>query len=113
MRIMIVDPSERIRAMVRETVCREHDVVSEHSNGLLASAEYGLFHPDVVLMEFEEMDVDDISAAERILILHPGARIIFITNFTSAAFRLKALQLNAAGFVSKERLSDLQLLLGR
>ncbi len=113
MRIMIVDPSERIRSMIRETVCREHDTVSEHSNGMRAAAEYSLFRPDVVLMEFEAKDIHDISAAERILLLHPGARIIFITNFTSAAFREKAVQLNAAGFVSKERLSDLQSLLGR
>jgi DNA-binding NarL/FixJ family response regulator len=46
-------------------------------------------------------------AAAKILNEHPAMKIIFLTNYDTPAFRMKAAELHAAGYVLKENLSDL------
>lgn len=111
MRYMIVDDNIGMREMIRETACTVQDSVMECSNGTEAVSAFSTFHPDVVLMDIEMKDMDGFTASERIYQQDPDARIIFVTSHNTSAFRIKAKLMKAAGFVSKENLSELTRLL--
>ena len=111
MKIMIVDDNEGIREVMRTVVCDEHDIVKECSGGLDAVTMFERFRPDIVLMDIEMKDMDGFVAAAKIYVQDPAAKIIFVTNHNIPAFRAKAEQLHALGFVSKENLPELGKLL--
>jgi DNA-binding NarL/FixJ family response regulator len=62
-------------------------------------------------MDIEMKEMDGFTASENIYKQDPAAKIIFVTSLDTAAFRTKAIQLNAEGFVTKENLSELHNLL--
>lgn len=111
MKFMIVDDNAGMREMIRESVCSANDTVLECSDGSEAVSAYAHFRPDVVLMDVEMKEMDGFTATEYIHNQDPGAKIIFITSHNTSAFRMKAKLLNAAGFVTKENLSELTNLL--
>lgn len=111
MKFMIVDDNAGMREMIRESVCSEKDTVLECSDGSEAVSAYALFRPDVVLMDVEMKEMDGFTATENIHKQDPGAKIFFITSHNTSAFRMKAKMLNAAGFVTKDNLSELTNLL--
>ncbi|NUN69643.1 MAG: response regulator transcription factor [Bacteroidetes bacterium] len=111
MRLMIVDDNAGMREMVRDAICTSEDTVMECADGTDAVLHYDTFKPAVVLMDVEMRYMDGFTAAERILSIDPAARIIFVSSHNTSAFRLKANRLRAAGFVSKENLSELQNLI--
>lgn len=111
MKQMIVDDNAGMREMIRETVCTDTDSVLECSDGGEAVAAFSTFHPDVILMDIEMKEMDGFTASELIYRQDPKARIIFITSHNTSAFRMKAKLLKAAGFVTKENLSELASLL--
>lgn len=113
MKIMIVDDNAGMREMIRDAACRATDDVTECEEGQEAVAEFGRFRPDAVLMDIEMKGMDGFTAAEHMIHMDPAVRIIFVTGHNTSAFRTKAKMLRAAGFVSKERLSDLSPLLDR
>ncbi len=107
MKIMIIDDNEGIREVIRTVACNEHDIVLECSGGLDGVSMFERFRPDVVLMDIEMKDMDGFVAAAKIYAQDPAAKIIFVTNHNIPAFRAKAWELGALGFVSKEDLSEL------
>jgi CheY-like chemotaxis protein len=111
MKYMIVDDNAGMREMIRESVCSENDTVLECSDGSEAVSAYAVFRPDVVLMDVEMKEMDGFTATENIFKQNPGAKIIFITSHNTSAFRMKAKMLKAAGFVTKENLSELASLI--
>ncbi len=111
MKYMIVDDNAGMREMIRETACSEHDAVLECSDGIEAVSAFATFHPDIVLMDIEMKKMDGFTASEKIYQQDPNARIIFITSHNTSAFRMKAKLMKAAGFVTKENLSELTNLL--
>ncbi len=113
MRIMIVDDNRGIREVIRAVVCNEDDVVLECSGGVDAVSRFEEFHPDVTLMDIAMKDLDGFAAASSIRAHDPSARIVFVTNYDVPAFRAKARELHASGFVSKENLAELVPLLHR
>jgi two-component system response regulator DegU len=111
MKYMIVDDNAGMREMIRETACTEHDSVLECSDGSEAVSAFSTFLPDVVLMDIEMKEMDGFTASEQIYQQDPNARIIFITSHNTSAFRMKAKMMKAAGFVTKENLSELHRIL--
>jgi two-component system, chemotaxis family, chemotaxis protein CheY len=107
MKIMIVDDNKGMRELIGSVSCGEHDSALECSGGIEAVTSFNQFHPDVVLMDIEMKDMDGFAAAEKIHADDPAAKIIFVTNHNTPAFRAKAEALHASGFVAKENLSDL------
>jgi two-component system chemotaxis response regulator CheY len=108
---MIVDDNDGMREMIRDMVCGENDTVLECTDGAQAVVKYPQFHPDYVLMDIEMKEMDGFTAAENIYKQAANAKIIFVTSHNTSAFRLKAKTMNAAGFVTKENLSELNQLL--
>ncbi len=111
MKLMIVDDNASMREMIRDTVCSDEDTVMECSDGTEAVAGYHGFTPDIVLMDVEMKEMDGFTALENIYRQDPGAKIIFVTSYNTSAFRAKAFQLKAKGFVPKENLNELLTLL--
>lgn len=111
MKLMIVDDNAGMREMIRAVVCGENDTVLECSGGAQAVSAYAAFHPDVVLMDIEMKDMDGFTATEKIYAADREAKVIFITSHNTSAFRLKAKKMKAAGFVTKENLSELNQIL--
>jgi CheY-like chemotaxis protein len=83
----------------------------ECSDGREAVTAFSSFLPDVVLMDVEMKEMDGFTAAEKILAQDQNAKIIFVTSHHTSAFRVKAKQLNAVGFIAKENLSEITQLL--
>lgn len=111
MKFMIVDDNAGMREMIRDTVFRENDSILECSDGTEAVTGYAGFNPDIVLMDIEMKEMDGFTASENIYKQDPQAKIIFITSHNTSAFRIKAKQLRAKGFVVKENLFELRQLL--
>ena len=108
---MIVDDNAGMREMIRDVACRENDSVLECFDGTEAVTEFQKFQPDYVLMDIEMKGMDGFTAAENIYKQAVNAKIIFVTSHNTSAFRLKAKTMKAAGFVTKENLSELNQLL--
>lgn len=111
MKYMIVDDNAGMREMIRLNIPADDNDFLECPSGADAVAQFSLFRPDFVMMDIEMKGMDGFTASEKIFDQDPNAKIIYVTSHNTSAFRLKAKRLNAAGFVSKENLSELIQLL--
>lgn len=111
MTIMLVDDHSGFRQVVKNLLqCPGVEFV-ECDDGDKAVQLYPQIRPDLVLMDIEMKGLDGLRATDRIKSLFPNARIIMLTQYDDADLRLAAEQAGAAGYVLKEDLSQLQLLL--
>lgn len=78
------------------------DVPATATDGEQAVELYGLFAPDVLLMDIQMKTRDGLSAAEEILEAHPEARIVFLTTFSDDDYIVRALRLGARGYLIKQ-----------
>ena len=111
MKVMIVDDYSDMRRLLHMIVSGRSvgaTEIIECSSGLEAEEQYTLHRPDFVLLDVQLKDINGFVVAENIYKLDPDAKIIFVTSFNTPAFRAKAEQLNAKGFVSKDNLSELK-----
>ena len=114
MKIMIVDDHADMRRMLGSIVAIGAGVpveIVECSDGEEAVRRYTDEHPDHVLMDVQLGEMNGFTAAERIQQQDPRASVIFVSSHNTSAYRTKAKQLRARGFVSKENLSELDTLL--
>ena len=102
-RILIADD----HAVVREAIARwlAHED-SFFIVGTAATADEALelverHRPDIVLMDIKMPGLSSFEAAERIRGIHPDARIIFLSGFTSDHYIEEALRAGALGFLTK------------
>ncbi len=107
---LIVDDSTRFRQIVaqylRENIRGRHKIL-EASDGGEAVLLYNRLRPDWVLMDIAMEPIDGLNASRAILRAHPGAKIVILTNYNDPDYRDAAKIAGTAGFVLKERLSDL------
>ncbi|MBI2429166.1 MAG: response regulator transcription factor [Ignavibacteriales bacterium] len=108
MKILIVDDNAGMREMIRMQVCTDDDNVIECSDGAEAVALFNQFHPDLILMDIEMKPMDGFTAAEKIFERDRNAKVVFVTDHNTSAFRTKAKKLHAVGFVSKENLHEIK-----
>ena len=78
-------------------------VICEASDGLDAVARAEQLTPDLILMDIGLPKLNGIEAARQILGFAPAAKIIFLTQETSAEVVDAALQLGVCGYVLKSR----------
>lgn len=105
--VMIVDDNPAIRDLIR-AICMPHTraqvVVAD---GLEAVEAFQQSPFDVVVMDVEMPRMNGLDATRQILLSHPTARIIIVTQHASEAFREAAEDSGACGFLPKDRLSEL------
>jgi DNA-binding NarL/FixJ family response regulator len=104
-RILVVEDFEPYRAFVTSLLREKPNmqVIFEASDGLDAVARAEQLTPDLILMDIGLPKLNGIEAARQILGFAPAAKIIFLTQETSAEVVDAALQLGVCGYVLKSR----------
>jgi DNA-binding NarL/FixJ family response regulator len=104
-RVLVVDDFEPflrfIRSMLQERP--ELQIICEVSDGLEAFQKAEELQPDLILLDIGLPTLNGIEAARRIRKLAPEAKIIFVTQESSADVVQEALSLGAAGYVLKAK----------
>jgi len=102
-RVLVVDDFQLVRQWVCAALGNGQDlqVVGEASDGLEAVQKAVELKPDLVLMDIGLPCLNGIEAARRIRELVPEAKILFLSQETSAEVIQEALSLGTSGYVVK------------
>ncbi len=111
MKIMLVDDHPAFRQVVKTLLQGTGAEFAECEDGSEAVREYPRFRPDLVLMDIAMKGLDGLKATRQIKTSFPAARVFMLTQYDDADLRLAAEQAGAAGYLLKDDLSQLQLLL--
>lgn len=109
--VLLVEDNLAMRALIRSLVEESFPTIHECGDGASAVALFTRFRPDWVLMDITLDGVDGITATRAIRRLDPTARIVIVTEHGDDAHRQAAITAGAVGFVLKENLLELKLLL--
>lgn len=107
MKIMIVDDSSSVRALLRLILAPMQCELVECADGKEAIAQYSRTKPDIVLMDIEMPVMDGIAAAEQVLEKDPGASVIMMSQYSDAVITERSLRTGARRFISKDMLYHL------
>jgi DNA-binding NarL/FixJ family response regulator len=104
-RILVVEDFQTVRQFVCTELGKRQDlqVVGTVSNGLEAVRKAVELKPDLILMDIGLPSLNGIEAARQIRALVPEARIIFLSQESSADVIQEALSFGARGYVVKTR----------
>jgi DNA-binding NarL/FixJ family response regulator len=110
-RILVVEDYEPFRRIVSAMIHEQPHLrlIAETGDGLEAVQKAELLQPDLILLDIGLPGLNGIEAARQIGKLSPNARIIFLTQETSADMVREALNL-ANGYVSKAQVANELLL---
>ena len=111
MSLLIVDDNAKIRRLLKSLVADLASAIHECSNGKEALAAYAAHQPDFVLMDIAMTEMDGITATQQITQADPVAKIIIVTNYDEVGLREAAQSAGACGYVLKDNLLDVRLLL--
>lgn len=111
MKLLIVEDSPSVRAVIKTIAGTLADDISECADGAGALAAYASSQPDFVLMDMDMEQMDGITATREIRAADPAARVIMITRYDQADLREAARRAGASGYVLKENLLELVPLL--
>ena len=102
-RILVVDDFEPFRRSICSMIRQRPDltVLAEAQDGLEAVRQAGLLQPDLILLDIGLPLLNGIEAARQIAKVASTARIIFLTQESSAEVVHEALALGAWGYVIK------------
>lgn len=111
MKILIVEDNTRMRRALQSFLADCATEFIECADGATARATYTAHRPDVVLMDVKLPELDGSSATGQITAADPAARVIIVTYYDHAGLRDAAHRAGACGYVLKENLLELHLLL--
>jgi DNA-binding NarL/FixJ family response regulator len=104
-RVLVVEDFEPFRQFICSTLEKRGElrVICEVSDGLEAVQKAGELKPDLILLDIGLPTLNGIEAARQIRKLVPEAKIIFVSQESSADVVQEALSLGAWGYVVKAR----------
>jgi two-component system chemotaxis response regulator CheY len=101
-RILIIDDSPRIRAILRTILGKKgYEVVGEGENGKEALDLYQELKPDLVALDIVMPEVDGIQALKDIIAFNPQAKVIMITSADDREQFKKTLEAGALAHIFK------------
>jgi DNA-binding NarL/FixJ family response regulator len=102
-RILVVDDHEGFRQFVSSTLHERPnlEVIAEVQDGVQAVQQAEALQPDLILLDIGLPKLSGIFAARQIRQLAPSAKIIFLTQESSADVVREAFALGAWGYVAK------------
>lgn len=99
---MIVDDALFMRAALKKTIEETgNTVVAEASNGMVAIEQYGIYRPDMILMDITMPDMDGITATTKIMEIDPNATIIMVSALGQMEMVVRAITAGAKDFIVK------------
>jgi DNA-binding NarL/FixJ family response regulator len=103
-RILIVDDFESWRRSIRSILAGDSDleVIGESSDGLDAVRKSEELRPDLVLLDIQLPGVNGFVAAQRIVKISPGTKILFLTTFKCLELMQEALGIGAGLIVKAD-----------
>jgi two-component system, chemotaxis family, protein-glutamate methylesterase/glutaminase len=109
-KVLIVDDSALIRALLKEIINQESDmeVVGVASDPIIAREKIRALQPDVITLDIEMPRMDGLEFLEKLMRLHPLPVIMISTHtLEGSAATLRALELGAVDFIAKPKV-DIQ-----
>jgi DNA-binding NarL/FixJ family response regulator len=107
MRVLIVDDTSIVRAVVRRTLSSDERfvVVGEAVNGRDAIDQTHKCQPDLVLLDLAMPEMDGLEALPHILAVAPYARVIVLSAFSPDQMASQAIQCGALAYLEKNRIA--------
>jgi DNA-binding NarL/FixJ family response regulator len=104
MKIIIVDDDKLVGISLKTIIEAESDmeVIGLGLSGLDAISLYGELSPDILLMDIRMDKMTGLEAGEKILKIHPEAKILFLTTFADDEYIIKAIKIGAKGYILKQ-----------
>jgi putative two-component system response regulator len=102
-RILVVDDSEDMLALMQKALGAEYDVVTAADPGTAIEKAFGDPRPDLILLDIEMPDIDGFEVC-RALKGEPATSaipVIFLTGKTEAQAQVEGLELGAADYLTK------------
>ena len=104
MKIMIVDDNELMRKEIKQSVVRTDDVIMECADGESALANCLDFDPDWFLLDIRMGKMNGLTAAEKIKVIKPDAKIAFVTSYDLDMYRKAAKELGVQYYFLKSNM---------
>ncbi len=114
MTILLVDDNQAFRAFLHRFINRSINPraeIRECADGSTAVTLYREHRPDWVLMDITMDTMDGLTAAKQIRAAYPQARIVMLTQYNEQVYRDAAAEIGVNGFVLKEHIEELRVLL--
>jgi DNA-binding NarL/FixJ family response regulator len=107
-RVMLVDDHRLVRAGLTSLLnaAADVEVVGEAADGAEALTVAAAAEADVVLMDLSMPVMDGVTATRKLLVEHPGLRVVVLTSFADQARVRDALAAGAIGYVLKDCLPE-------
>lgn len=110
-RLLIVDDHSHARDLIRGFLTMPGLTVQECASGHDAIAHAREFKPHWITMDVQMPGLNGFEATKAIKKVHPNVRVMIVTSFNDPHFRQLADSSGASGFILKENLLALRLML--
>ena len=110
MKLMIVDDHAGMRSTIRQLISAPGDTVMECGSGDDALKVFSEFKAECVTMDISMPGAGAFETMRAIRDANPATRVICVTSHDQPDYRRAAYEAGASGFVLKDNLSDLYLL---
>ena len=97
--------------MIRELAAGPSDAVWECSSGHEAVYVARYFRPDCATIDIRMPGLDGFETVRLLRSEHASLRVVIVTSFEDSEFRRLAIEVGVAGYVTKENLSEIRLVL--
>jgi len=111
MKVLIVDDSQPMRAMIRTFIEDFSTDIVECCDGSDALEAYREHRPDIVLMDIKMSRMDGLEATSQIIQSFPETRVVIVSQWDDAPIREAARIAGAETIVSKADLFPLRSIL--